>query len=222
MKKDTRTSAENPYLAAEQKWMERYGTYIQAAYHWRLIGVLSLLAAIVATVGLIMVANRSQVVPYVVQVDKLGQAVAISRADVVTKYDQVVTRAQLARWITAVRSVYSDPVAQRIFVMEAYSMINKKGAAFVILNDYMRANEPFKRMQTEAVSVEVQNVSLLTTNTWRIEWREEVRGLDGTVASTTQYQANVTVSFSPPTDDGTIRANPTGLYINNFNWAPRT
>lgn len=221
MKRDTRSSAENPYLAAEQKWLERYGTYIQAAYHWRLIGVLSLLACIVATVGLVMVASQSQVVPYVVQVDKLGQAVAVSRADVATKYGKEVTIAQLGRWITAVRTVYTDPAAQRLFIMEGYAMINRKGASFEVLNDYMRSNDPFKRAETETVSINIQSILPLTADSWRIEWSEEVRGLDGKLTSTTNYTANVTISFNPPRDEATIRINPIGLYINNFNWARR-
>ena len=56
---------------------------------------------------------------------------------------------------------------------------------------------------------------------WRIEWREDVRGRDGTAAASNHYQATVTIGVSPPRDEATIRANPLGLYINAFNWARR-
>jgi type IV secretory pathway TrbF-like protein len=29
------------------------------------------------------------------------------------------------------------------------------------------------------------------------------------------------MSFNPPTDEATLRLNPTGLYINSFHWAKR-
>ena len=31
----------------------------------------------------------------------------------------------------------------------------------------------------------------------------------------------MTVSINPPTDDATILANPTGLYVEAFNWSRR-
>ena len=51
--------------------------------------------------------------PYVVQTDKLGDALAISRADIAPPADPRLIRAQLARWIADVRSVYVDVAAER-------------------------------------------------------------------------------------------------------------
>ncbi|TAU61606.1 VirB8/TrbF family protein, partial [Rhizobium ruizarguesonis] len=38
---------ENPYLAARQEWSERYGSYVKAAAAWRIVGVLSLVMAVI-------------------------------------------------------------------------------------------------------------------------------------------------------------------------------
>lgn len=211
----------DPYIAARQEWNERYGSYIAQAYAWRLTAISALIIAAVATGGMVMIASQSQVVPYVVKVDKLGTAVAVERADQAGQPDEAVIIAQLARWVAAVRSVYVDASAQRSLVKEGYAMINRNGGAFGALNDYMRIHNPFERARTETVAVEVESVLPISDDSWRLEWREDVRGRDGAKIRTSQYQATVNISFNPPTDEETLRMNPSGLYINAFHWARR-
>jgi type IV secretion system protein VirB5 len=147
--------------------------------------------------------------------------IAVDRADLASKPDKSVIVAQLARWVMAVRSVWVDAGAQRGLVKEAYAMINARADAYGVLNDHMRAHDPFQRAKTETIAVEVLSVLALSDDSWRVEWREETRSRDGVRAGTRDYQATVTVSFNPPTDEATIRANPSGLYINSFSWAER-
>ena len=142
-----------------------------------------------------MVAGQNQVVPYVVKVDKLGAALAVDRADEAQRPDKLVTVAQLARWVTAVRSVYVDAGAQRALVKEGYAMINRRGDAFGMINEHMRGHDPFERAKTETVAVEVQSVLPISGDSWRLEWREDVRGRDGARVSSTQYQATVSISL---------------------------
>jgi type IV secretion system protein TrbF len=209
------------YAAARQEWLERYGDYIAQARHWRLIAILALLVAAGALVGLVLLARQARIVPFVVKVDRLGEAVAVARADAAAEPDEAIVKAQLARWVTAVRSVYVDAAAQRVSITEAYGMINRLGAAYGALNDYMRAHDPFERARTETISVQVQSVLPIAGRSWRVEWREEARGRDGGRLGADQYQASVTLSFNPPTDEAVLRLNPTGLYIGSFHWAKR-
>ncbi len=210
-----------PYLAARQEWTERYGSYIAQAYAWRLTALIALIIATLATGGLVLIASQAQVVPYVVKVDKLGMAIAVDRADRAERPDEAVIVAQLARWVAAVRSVYADAAAQRALIKEGYAMINRRGDAFGALNDHMRAHDPFERAKTETVAVEVELVLPISGDSWRLEWREDVRGRDGARLSSSQYQATATISFNPPRDEATLRMNPSGLYINTFHWARR-
>jgi type IV secretion system protein VirB5 len=221
LKRDKADPGLSPYLAARQEWNERYGSYIAQAYAWRLTAILALIIAALATGGLVLIASQSQVVPYVVKVDRLGTAIAVDRADRAERPDEAVIVAQLARWVAAVRSVYADAAAQRTLVKEGYAMINRRGNAFGALNDHMRAHDPFERAKTETVAVEVESVLPISGDSWRLEWREEVRGRDGARLSSSQHQATVTISFNPPGDEATLRINPSGLYINSFHWARR-
>ena len=218
-----RATSLNPYLqsAGRRAYQESHGEYVIAARRWRLIGMMALIVAGVAVTGMVMIASQSQVVPYVVKVDRLGAAVAVDRADIVAKPDKAVIVAQLARWVMAVRSVWVDAGAQRGLVKEAYAMINARADAYGTLNDHMRAHDPFERAKTETIAVEVLSVLPISGDSWRTEWREETRSRDGVRAGSREFQATVTISFNPPSDEATIRANPSGLYINSFSWAER-
>lgn len=209
------------YIAARAEWNERYGSYIAQAHAWRLTALVSLGVALVAVAGVAWIGAQNHVVPYVVQTDRLGDALAISRADIAPPADPRLIRAQLARWVEDVRSVYIDVAAERKVLTDAYAMVNRNGAAAGELNDWFSQNDPFKRAQTDLVGVAVESVLPLSSTTWRVEWREDKRGRGGTADPPSHWQATVTVSVSPPTDEATILANPTGLYIDSFNWSQR-
>jgi type IV secretion system protein VirB5 len=218
-------SADSPhsaiYIAARAEWNERYGSYIAQAHAWRLTALASLGVAFVAVAGVVWIGAQSRVVPYVVQTDKLGDALAISRADIAAPADPRLIRAGLARWIADVRTVYLDVAAERNVLNEAYAMVNRNGAAAQQLNDWFSHNDPFKRARTDTVGVEVESVLPISGNTWRVEWREDKRGRDGMADPPAHWQATVAISISPPTNDAAILVNPAGLYVDSFDWAQR-
>lgn len=218
-------ASENPhsavYLAARREWNERYGGYIAQAHAWRLTAVASLAVALVAVSGVVWIGAQNRVVPYVVETDRLGDARAISRADIAAPADPRLIRAGLARWISDVRTVYLDVAAERAVVREAYVMVNRNAAALQQLNEWFSRRDPFQRAQTEIVGVAVESVLPISAQTWRVEWREDRRGRDGTGDPPSHWQATVTISISPPTDDATILVNPLGLYVESFNWERR-
>src|SRR5260370_33081142 len=138
--------------------------------------------------GVVRIGAENRVVPYVVQTDKLGDALAISRADIAPPADPRLIRAQLARWIGDVRSVYVDVAAERTLIKDAYAMVDRNGAAVRTLNDWFSNNDPFKRARTDTMSVTVASVLPLSGTTWRIEWREDKRSRDGTLGSQENWQ----------------------------------
>jgi type IV secretory pathway TrbF-like protein len=216
---------ENPhsavYLAARREWNERYGSYIAQANAWRLTALASLSVAFVAVAGAVWIGAQNRIVPYVVQTDRLGDAIAISRADISAPVDPRLIRAQLARWVNNVRSVYTDVAAEKHVITEAYAMVDRDAAGAQALNDWFSNNDPFKRARDETVAVAVESVLPLSGDTWRVEWREDRRARQGEKAPPEQWQATITISVSPPSDDATILINPTGLYVEAFNWSRR-
>jgi type IV secretion system protein VirB5 len=213
----------NPYLNARREWNERYGEYIARERAWRAIAFFLGMIALFAVLGMVWSSSQNKLVPYVIEVDKFGDAVAARRADHAIPPDGRILRAQLARWISEFRCVYLDAAAERLGILDAYAMIDHNGAAYGMLNDYMRqdAHNPFKRAEFETVSVEVQSVLPLTDTTWRLEWVETVRDREGHETSHATWTATVSVSVHTPTDEKTLLQNPTGLSVESVNWSQR-
>lgn len=221
MSDNSKDAATEAYLSGRREWMERYGEYIQSAHQWRLVGIGSLLVTALAVAGMVYSASQNHFIPYVVQVDKLGVAVPAGRADLATRADARIVRAQLARWISNVRTVYVDAAAERAVVDESFAMISRTGAAYMMLKTYFSENPPFDRAEKETVTVDVHTVLPVGGDTWRVEWKETTRGRNGEVQRTDDWQASITVLISPPADEVTILKNPLGIYIVEFSWTKR-
>ena len=124
---------ETPYQKAAQIWDERIGSARVQARNWRFMafGCLALSAGFAA--ALVVQSARGTVVPWIVQVDKLGQAqtVAAATADYRPTDPQIAWH--LARFIEQVRSVPADPIIVRQNWLRAYEWTTDRGAA--ALND---------------------------------------------------------------------------------------
>jgi type IV secretory pathway TrbF-like protein len=207
------------YLASRAEWNERYGSYIQQARGWRLAFFMAAAIAIVSVCGVVYIGSQSRLVPYIVEVNQLGDALAAERADVASTPDTRLIRAQLARWVNDTRTVYLDASAERYIINEAYGMVDRQSAAYADLNTYFRTNDPFQRAQTATVNIHITSVLPISQNTWRVEWNEETNSRDGSTQQTAHWQATVTIALHPPIDSETVLINPTGLYVQNFSWA---
>ncbi|CCG43203.1 conjugal transfer protein TrbF [Magnetospirillum molischianum] len=135
---------ETPYQKAAQVWDERIGSARVQAKNWRLIAFGSLLMSAGLAGGLIWHSARGTVVPWVVQIDKLGEAQAVAPASTDYQPTDPQIAWYLARFIEEVRSIPADPVIVRVNWLRAYDFTNSTGAA--ALNDYARADDPFAKV----------------------------------------------------------------------------
>src|SRR5262245_47220641 len=208
----------NPYLLARREWDERYGSLITRAKNWRLMAVLCASIALFQTAGLIFLAMRSKVVPYVVAVDSLGRQVAAGVAEESSEADDRLKRAALFEWVGDLRLITADGVAQRKAIDRVYARIANGSQAMTVVNEFYRSDPPQKRAETETVSVDVQSVLATSDRTYQVEWVETIRDLNGKVKSEDHWKGAFTIAINPPTDERLIRTNPIGIYVTNASW----
>lgn len=211
----------NPYVQARREWNERYGDYIQQAHHWRLTAVLCAAIALVATVGVVYIGGQSKIVPYVVEVDKLGDATAVARADRPTAVDPKVIKASLARFISDWRTVTVDRLAQKGSIDRVYAMLPNGSVAVHKLSDYYQAHNPFTVAASHSVAVAVTNVLPISDQTWQVEWQEITRDTRGSVQGGVRMKASLLITITPPADESLILVNPLGVYITDLNWSQK-
>ena len=207
---------ETPYQKAGQVWDERIGSARVQAKNWRLMSFGSLILSAGFAAALVWQSVQGTVVPWVVQVDKLGQAQAVAPATADYRPTDPQVAWHLARFIEQVRSIPADPVIVRQNWLRAYEWTTDRGAE--ALNDYARSNDPFANVGKQQVAVDVSSVIRASPDSFRVAWTER-RYENGQLSTTERWTAILTIVIQPPRDADRLRANPLGIYINAISWS---
>lgn len=207
---------ETPYQKAAQVWDERIGSARVQARNWRLMAFGSLILSAAFASALVWQSARGTVVPWVVQVDNLGQAQTVAPAAADYRPTDPQIAFHLGRFIEQVRAIPADAIIVRQNWLRAYEWTTDRGA--VALNDYARANDPFAKVGRQQVAVEVSSVIRASPNSFRVAWTER-HFENGQLATTERWTAILTIVIQPPRDAKRLRANPLGIYVNAISWS---
>jgi len=181
---------ETPYQRAAQIWDERIGSARVQARNWRLMAFCCLILSGGFASALVWQSTTGNVVPWVVEVDNLGEAHAVGPAEASFEPSDPQIAFHLARFIEQVRA----------------------------LNDYARANDPFTRVGRQQIAVEVSSVIRASPNSFRVAWTER-HYENGQLSTTERWTAILTIVIQPPRDAERLRVNPLGIYVNAINWS---
>jgi type IV secretion system protein VirB5 len=207
---------ETPFQKAGQIWDERIGSARVQARNWRLMAFGSLLLSTGLAIALVVQSARGTVTPWVVQIDKLGQAQAVAPAIADYKPTDPQIAYHLAHFIEDVRAIPADGVILRQQWLRAYDFTTDHGAA--ALNDFARTNDPFTNLGKNQVAVEVSSVIRASPDSFRVAWIER-RYENGQLAATERWTAILSVIIQTPHDAERLRKNPLGVYVNALHWS---
>jgi len=205
-----------PYQKAAQVWDERIGSARVQAKNWRLMafGCLFLTAGLAGS--LVWQSGQGTITPWVVEVDRLGQAQTVAPANSAYQPTDPQIAFHLARFVEHVRGLPMDAIVLRQDWLRAYEFTTDRGAA--ALNDYARANDPFAKLGKMQVAVEVSSVIRASLESFRVAWIER-RYENGQLAGTERWTAILTIVVETPRDIDRLRKNPLGIYVNAINWS---
>lgn len=205
-----------PYQKAAQAWDERIGSARVQARNWRLMAFSCLTLSCGLAGGLVWQSTQGTITPWVVEVDRLGQAQRVAPATSDFEPSDAQIAYHLARFIEDVRGLPADGIVLRQNWLRAYDFTTDRGAA--ALNEYARSNDPFARLGKTQVSVEVASVIRASTESFRVAWIE--RGYEnGSLGSTERWTAILTIVIQAPSDADRLRKNPLGVYVNAISWS---
>jgi type IV secretion system protein VirB5 len=205
-----------PYQKAAQVWDERIGSARVQARNWRVMAFGTLLLSAGLSGGLLWQSVQSRIVPYVVAVDRLGEARAVTPADKDYQPTDPEIAWFLGRFISNVRSISLDPVLMRANWLSAYDFATQRGARF--LSDYARAANPFGDIGTRTVSVQVTSVVRASDRSFQVKWTE-TDFERGNLAGTSHWTAILSVVRRSPASADVLRRNPLGLYVDAIDWS---
>ncbi|HEY4201576.1 MAG TPA: conjugal transfer protein TrbF [Devosiaceae bacterium] len=207
---------ETPYQKAAQVWDERIGSARVQAKNWRYMAFGSLVLSAGFASALVWQSVQGTVVPWVVQVDNLGQAQTVAPAVADYRPTDPQIAWHLGHFIEQVRSIPADPIIVRQNWLRAYDWTTDRGAS--ALNDYARTNDPFTKVGKQQIAVDVSSVIRASPDSFRVAWTER-QYESGQLATTQRWTAILTIAIQPPRDADRLKANPLGIYVNAINWS---
>ena len=207
---------ETPYQRAGKAWDDRIGSARVQAHSWRLMAFASVLLSAGLSAALVWQGARGSVTPWVVQVDRLGESQAVAPAVAGYRPTDPQIAWHLSRFIEEVRSIPADPVVVRQNWLRAYDYTTDRGA--LALSDYARTDDPFAKVGTVQVAVEVSSVIRASPSSFRVAWTER-RYVDGALAASERWSAILSVVVQPPRTAEQLRKNPLGVFVHALNWS---
>lgn len=207
---------DTPYQRAAQLWDERIGSARVQARNWRLMafGCLALSGGL--AIGNVWQSLQSRVTPYIVEVDRLGEARSVAPAIRDYRPTDGEIAWYLGHFITDIRSLPADPVLVRHNWLEAYDFATDRAGTF--LNDYARATNPFGAIGEHNVSLQISSVVRASDTSFQVKWIETAYDR-GSLAGITHWTAILTLEMRPPQTADALRRNPLGIFVNAIDWS---
>ena len=212
----------NHIIAARNEFSNAFSDLAKGKRNWQLMAFALFALLALTTLSYVRLASSARVVPYLVQVDRLGQVLAIGRADETVQPDQQLVAAQLAQFVRAIRTVLpaSAAAGQAEMIKRGYAFLAPEAAGF--LNDYFADPKNDPRLLGARLTRQVDVTGILrvpNSDVWRLQWTETERPISaGEEPRTTAWEGYATVKLVPPATTEAIQDNPLGLYITTINW----
>lgn len=176
----------------------------------------------IAVHGTVTLARQSRIVPYIVEVDRLGQPLAYGRVENVPPPEERQVRGEIGRFVEAMRTVLTDPVAQNWMIDRSYTFT--RGTARTYVDGYFSVprNNPhvLGREMIRLVSRVTVRRQAGTTDRWNVRWDEYEIPIRGGAAIVRPWEGTLRTTLIPPEDEDQLMSNWLGLYVTDVSWGP--
>src|SRR5207253_3659401 len=154
-------------VEARREWNDRYLDLARERRLWQIVAGAELVAVLIVAAGFVSLSLQHKIIPYIVEVDSLGAALAVKPVDNGTHpADERIVRYQLAAFIRGTRQVMTDRIAMKKTLEQVYAYA--RGPARPFLDEYYRTNNPFETAKTYVVVPTVTSLLQLSPTSWQI------------------------------------------------------
>jgi type IV secretion system protein VirB5 len=186
--------------------------------NWRMFAFVSLGVALLGVGGAVYIGSQSKYIPMLVEVDKLGQTLAVKAVTgdlAVTDTSRLVYR-EMFELIENLRTVTTDRHANNSRLTKGLSRLSNAARNYVIAE--LKKAPPNEVGATKSIQVKVKTALKLTGKSWQIDWEEITYALNGEQLSTENWRATLQYELSPSGLEEQIRINPIGFVVPELSW----
>lgn len=214
---ESRETPDCKYDAARQKWDNRMGSKVVLITQLKITIIAVFAFAVLASGAAWYFANRSVVLPYIVQVDsKTGAVITVDKLAEQTKPNAAGVEYFVWRIIKNTRTIPKDIIVYKNNWQEVYAFLDSQTSQK--FNDMaIREDHKEKIENGKTSTLMLKNITPLAgkDDTYNVRWQEVHYGRDGKKTGEYELEAYFTVNFVTPQAD-TIHINPYGLRITDF------
>ena len=157
-------------------------------------------------------------VPFVVEVDKLGETRLSQSPQKLGEWPVTVIRREVSNYIQYMRSIPADrEVMLRDYQRLAAFTVPSSSALRKLDEINTLPNSPAKRQETETNFVRIVSVTRVSDKTWDARWVETSRNKStGSIISTRNYKGNFVLRSVTAAGPEDLSVNPLGFGVLDF------
>jgi type IV secretion system protein VirB5 len=204
----------NPFKGDDDRqYAELLYDKIKESQTWRKTFLLSCGMFFITIILFFVSIAQQKTVPVLINVMPSGESQYLGevRQNAGVQVPEAAMHYQIRRFISNMRSVPTDYQVLYDNIDECFAMVTSGYSP--ILRDSLLNDSPFDLVGKKRRAVEFESVLLITGRSYAANWTETV--IEPQTQKSVKMRAVVTLRLIPPTDV-TIKRNPLGIYIENF------
>jgi type IV secretion system protein VirB5 len=208
--------AENPFRSdSDRAFSDLLLDKMKEASRWRLVGIGSLVLFAASLVLFYGAVSQQKTVPVLINVMPTGEAQYLGEVrQGQVQVPEAAVVFQIRSFLSKLRSVSTDYQVVYANIDDCYAMITSSYAP--LLTNALRAASPFDLVGRIRRTIEIESIIRITPETYQADWIET--SADSSSRRNARMRALISIKLLPTTDS-TVRRNPLGIYIDNFEMA---
>jgi type IV secretion system protein VirB5 len=210
------TDIPNPFKVPDKAFSEILLDKMKEMKWWRgVIGIGILVISAINFAFFVYAVSLQKTVPVLVNVMPSGEASYLGEVRQGTvQVSEASILYQARKFITNIRSVSTDPQVLYNNIDECYFMVTSSYEP--VMTRTLRSDSPFSLVGKLRRTVEIESALKTTGSSYQLDWIETTVETGG-IQKQRKMRAVVTVKILPA-DSSTIKKNPLGIFIDNFEW----
>lgn len=213
-----KTNSDDIFMQGFEKWSSQQGMALHSARNWRFFALFLVLTNIICVAGMWYFANRSTVVPYIVEVDATSGAV-LNTSKVLNK--NIASRKEIEYFIWHIvknsRLIPKDMVVYESNWSELYAFLGTNASQK--MNDMaIREDHKSKLKDGLTTMLTMKSITPLSgkDDTFNVRWSEVQYAFDGSKIMQYDMEAYFTVE-QVAVEEKMMQVNPLGIMVKDFN-----
>jgi type IV secretion system protein TrbF len=204
----------NPFHDGDKAYADILADKMKESQTWRKLTLVNVCLFFVSLILFFYSVNQQKTVPVLINVMPSGESQYLGevRQTGSVQVPEAAIHFQIRTFILNFRTISTDYQIVYSNIDDCFAMTDSGYAP--IFRQSLLDDSPFSLVGKIRRTVEIESILLITGRSYNVNWTESSYDTSGN-HSTAKMRAVVTVRLVTPTD-ATIKRNPLGIYIENF------